>query len=141
MGSSLKSKNNSARHLKPPSCMEPFLELSTVHKIRTVSHTSRYQKSAYLEEPCLDLLEIPSRKSLRSCTICFWYTNRTTKNLVFRLPALRTGSGTQSRVFGVPQMQPEARQGPRNVAIWVQSLKSKKNSASTCEPPFCLRPF
>ena len=141
MGRTLKTKKNPARHVRASVVHAAILELSTVHKIRTVSHTSRYQKSAYLEEPCLDLLEIPSRKSLRSCTICFWYTNRTSKNLVFRLPALRTGSGTQSRVFGVPQMQPEARQGPRNVAIWVQSLKSKKNSASTCEPPFCLRPF
>ena len=57
------------------------LELSTVHNFWTVSHTSRHHKSAYLYEPYLDLLEMPSQKFLRSCTTCFWKTGPVTLNL------------------------------------------------------------
>ena len=94
-GSKLKEQKKVREARASPRRVWSHFGVKTVHKIRTVSHTSRYQKSAYLEEPCLDLQEIPSRKSLRSCTICFWYTNRTTKNLVFRLLSSRTGPGTK----------------------------------------------
>ena len=160
MGRTLKTKKNPARHVRASVVHAAILELSTVHKIRTVSHTSRYQKSAYLEEPCLDLLEIPSRKALRSCTICFWYTNRTTwyPNRVFGLsPSLRTAlRGSDTKNFGLwaldlgtghpKQMQPEARTClenhvqicwrylPENPSALVQSVFGTKNWSSDCPP-------
>ena len=63
-------KKNPARHVQANVVQEAVLELSTVHNFWTVTHTSRCHKSAYLDEPCPDLPEMPSRKFLRSCTDC-----------------------------------------------------------------------
>ena len=71
MGPLLKEqKKNPARHVQANVVQEAVLELSTVHNFWTVTHTSRCHKSAYLDEPCPDLPEMPSRKFLRSCTDC-----------------------------------------------------------------------
>ena len=83
-GSMLKDQKKFPRGTCKPMSCKAVLELSAVHKIRTVTHASRCHKSTWLEKPCSDLLEMPSQKFLRSCTICSGRPVLTPKILVFR---------------------------------------------------------